>query len=67
MCQPVAEVVGKPGRKDLGLGFETAKGARMDHAVAISLKTVSVWMFRFGVPPSPALLRREPQPREHER
>ena len=63
--QPVAEVVGKARRENLRLGFQTPESARMNYAVAIALKTISVRMFRFRIPPSPALIGREPQSRKH--
>jgi hypothetical protein len=42
----VAEVIRISTREDLSLGFEAAKSAGMDNAVAISLKVVAVGMRR---------------------
>jgi hypothetical protein len=47
--QPIAKVVGVAAGKDLRLGFQSPKGARMDNAVAIPLKVVTVRMGRLGV------------------
>ena len=44
--ETVAEVVGIAAGEDLRLGFEAAKGAGMNDAVAIALKVVAVRMRR---------------------
>ena len=44
MGEPVAEVIGVAAGEDLGLGFQAAKSAGMDHAVAVALKVVAVGM-----------------------
>ena len=46
--EAVAEVVGVAAGEDLRLGFETAKGAGVDDAVAVALKVVAVGMRRLG-------------------
>ena len=46
--QPVAEVVGIATGEDLGLGFETAEGAGVNDAVAVTLEVVAVGMLRLG-------------------
>ena len=45
--EPVAEVVGIAAGENLGLGFEAAKSAGVDDAVAVALKVVAVGMRRF--------------------
>jgi hypothetical protein len=42
-------VVGVAARENLGLRFQTAKGAGMDDAVAVALKVVAVGMRRLGM------------------
>ncbi len=46
--QSIAKMVGKAGGEYLGLGFESAKGARMNDAVAIAgvLAAIGMWRFR---------------------
>ena len=63
--QAVAEMVGETGREDLGLGFQAAEGARMNHAVAVALEGVAVRMVGFGISPAPASFHRKSQPRQH--
>ena len=63
--QAVAEMVGEAGREDLGLGFQAAEGARMNHAVAVALESIAVGMLGFGIAPAPASLHRKSQPRQH--
>jgi hypothetical protein len=43
--------------KYLGLIFQAAKSCRMDNAIPISLKAVSVFTFRLRIKSPPALLR----------
>ena len=47
--QPVAEVIGELGRKNLRLILQPAKGARMNNAVAIALEDVAVRVLGLGV------------------
>ena len=44
MCQPIAKVIGIAAGEDLGLCLKPAEGARMDHAIAVTLKIVAVGM-----------------------
>ena len=44
MGQAIAEVIGEAAGKNLGLGFQAAKSARMDDAVAVALKVVAIGM-----------------------
>ena len=53
--QAIAEVVGVAAGEDLGLGFEAAKSAGMDDAVAVALKVVAVGMLRLGITASAGL------------
>ncbi len=54
--QPVAEMVGVAAGENLGLGFQPAKGARVDDAVAVALKIVAIGMLGLGIAPSAGLL-----------
>ena len=63
--QAVAEMVGQPGREDLGLGLQPAEGTGMNHAVAVALESVAVRVLGFGISPPPASLHRKSQPRQH--
>ena len=63
--KPIAEVVGEPGCEYLGLGLQPAEGARVDHAVAVALKRITVRMGRLGVQPPPATLHRKPKAGQH--
>jgi hypothetical protein len=47
--QSIAKVVGVAARENLGLRFQTAKGAGMDDAVAVALKVVAVGMGKLGI------------------
>ena len=52
MGQAIAEVVGEAAGENLGLGFEPAKGAGMNDAVAVALEIVAIRMLglrEFGV------------------
>ena len=46
--QAVAEMIGIARGEDLGFGFEAAKGARVDDAIAIARVIVSIGMRRLG-------------------
>jgi hypothetical protein len=48
MRQAVPEVIGISSGEDLGLGFKTAKGARVNDAVAVPLKIVAIGMLGFS-------------------
>jgi hypothetical protein len=54
--EAVAEMVGVAAGKNLSLGFETAKGAGVDDAVAVTLKIVAVRMGRLRDAASAGLL-----------
>ena len=54
--QTVAEVIGKAAGEDLRLVLQTAKGARMDHAIAVTLVVVAIGMRRFGIASAARLL-----------
>jgi len=45
--EAVAKVVRVTARENLGLGFETTKGAGVDYAIAVALKVVSIGVRRF--------------------
>jgi hypothetical protein len=53
MRQPVAEVIGVAARENLRFRFEPPKGSRVDNAIPVALKVVSVRMLRLRIP-SPA-------------
>jgi hypothetical protein len=55
MSKPVAEMVGVASGENLGLGFQTAKGPRVNDSVAISLKIVAIGMRRLSMTPSAGL------------
>ena len=57
--QAVAEMIGEARREDLGLGFQAAKGARMNDAIAIALEGIAVRMLRFRIAAAGAALDRE--------
>src|SRR6266576_1486236 len=52
MRQPIAKMVRVAGGENLGLGFEAAKGARMDDTVAVPRISAAVRMVRLGKTPS---------------
>ena len=56
MGQAVAEVIGVAAGEDLGLGFQTAKGAGVDDAVAVALEVVAIGMLGLGDAASAGLL-----------
>src|SRR5450755_1087509 len=56
VSETVAEVVGIAPRENLRLGFETAKGAGMNHTIAVALKVVAVGMLRLGEAASAGVL-----------
>jgi hypothetical protein len=60
-------MVGEAGSEDLRLGFQPPECARVDDAVAVALKGVSVWMFGLGILTTTALLDWKLQPRQHGR
>jgi hypothetical protein len=47
--EAVAEMIGEARGENLRLRFETAEGARVDHAVAIARVIVAIGMLRFGM------------------
>ena len=47
MGEPIAKVIRITDGEDLGLGFKTAEGARMNDAVAIARVIIAVGMRRF--------------------
>jgi hypothetical protein len=57
--QAVAEVIGKSRRENLGLGFQAAKGARMNDTIAIALEDIAVRVLRFRITAAGAALYRE--------
>ena len=65
VCQAIAEMVAQVWRKDLRLGFQTAKSAGVYDAVAVPAKGTAIGMIWFRVNPSPALCRRKPKVRQH--
>jgi hypothetical protein len=65
--QAVAEVIGEPGREDLSLILQAAEGARVDHAIAVSLKLVPVRVGKLGITPSSRPFHRETQVSERAR
>src|ERR1700733_4313717 len=48
MGQAIAKMVGVASGENLRLGFQTAKGARVNYAIAIASVVVAVRMLRFG-------------------
>ena len=48
MRQPVAEVIRVAAREDLRLRFQTAKRARVDDTIAVTLKVIAIGMRRLG-------------------
>ena len=49
VSQAIAKMVGVTADKNLCLGFQPAKGPRMNYAVAVPLEVVAVTMLRFRV------------------
>jgi hypothetical protein len=49
-------VIGIAPGKDLGLGLKPAKGAGMNHSIAITLKIVAVRMRGLGIAPPTRVL-----------
>jgi hypothetical protein len=47
--QPIAKMVGVPFCEDLGFILQPTKSARMNYAVSIALKFISIWMGGLGV------------------
>ena len=47
MGQAIAEVVGEAAGEDLGLGFEAAKSAGVNDAVAVALEIIAIGMLGF--------------------
>src|SRR5579885_208926 len=54
--QAIAKVVGITAGENLGFGFESPEGPRVNDAVAVPLKIISVRMSWLGVSPAPGLL-----------
>ena len=50
--QPIAEMIGVAGRKDLRFSLQAPKCARVDHAIAIPRIFVPIGMFRLWPAPS---------------
>jgi hypothetical protein len=65
VSEAIAKVVGKTRGEDLRLVFETTEGAGVDDAVAIALKRVAVFVFRFGIATAAGLVARKAQMAEH--
>ena len=61
--EAVAEVVGVAAGEDLRLGFQPAKGAGMNDAIAVALKVVAVGMRRSREAASAGVFRRAPRSR----
>lgn len=59
-------MVGIAAGKNLGLGFETAKGTRVDDAVAVALKVIAIGMGWLGITASAGLFRVHRVVGEHE-
>jgi hypothetical protein len=55
VSQPIAKVVGVAASEDLCFGFETTKGPRVDDAITVTLKVVSIRMLRLGITASAGL------------
>jgi hypothetical protein len=58
--EAVAEMIGQPGREDLRLGFEAAKGLRVYDTVPIALERIAIRVIEFRVSAPPALPYRKP-------
>jgi hypothetical protein len=65
--KPVAEVVGIPAREYLGLGFQSAERARVNHPVAVALEVVPVGVLRLGAASSARLFHADRIISEHGR
>ncbi len=59
--QPVAEVIGNAGGKDLHLVFQPAKRSGVDNAITIALEFTAVRMRKLRVAPAAALGHRKTQ------
>src|SRR5260370_1817659 len=57
MRQAIAEMVGIAGGENLRLGFQTAKGAGMNDAVAVTRVNTAVGMGRLGITPATGVFR----------
>lgn len=49
MGQAISKMVGEPGRENLCLVFQSSERAGVYHAVAVSLKFISIGMRKLGV------------------
>ena len=56
MRQTIAEVIGKTAGENLRLIFQTAKGARVDDTIAVTLEVIAIGMRRFRIAASAGLL-----------
>src|SRR5256885_15424554 len=54
--EAIAEMVGVTARENLRLVIKPAKGARVDHAVAVTLEVVAEGMRRLGIAASASVL-----------
>jgi hypothetical protein len=52
MSESVAKVIAKVGSEDLRLALHAAEGARVDYAIAVTLKVVAVGMTGLGKLPA---------------
>ena len=58
-------MIGKPGRKNLRLGFQAPEGARVNNAIPIALEGVAVRMVGLGIAAAQTALNPESKPFEH--
>ena len=64
MGQPVAEMIGQAGRKDLGFVLQPAEGLGVHYPVAVALEFVPVWVRQFRVTAPARALDWESQTRQ---
>ena len=63
--QAIAEMVGEAGSEDLSLVFEAAESPGINDTVAVALKRIAIFVFRFGIAPAAGLVARKAQMAEH--
>jgi hypothetical protein len=65
--EPVPEMIRIAPGENLRLRLQTAKGARMDHPVAVALEVIPVGMGRLGMSPSARFFHADSVVGEHEK
>jgi len=58
VSQSITEMVGIASRKNLRLGFQTAKRSRMNYAISVTLKITAIGVRRLGITSSAGIAYR---------